>query len=269
MVNSQGLEGSLFVLLREEPLLRQILHRNSNQHSCTKLFGYLKTVHRELVALQLGSLGDLASSELRQASSKKRKLLDEKVNSVRANVAKGKEVMLRCSKVAFAAIRCFTLLQQYLREKLFLPLYTTLLALTASILHSICAVMVHFDDHIQMMAASVSEGLTVGKLPFSVELARSFVNKKSEPMLVIDDTLTTPVVSSPSLSPPPRVDKEENEEEPRGDVVVDMAALMGGDHGDEEPAPKKAKKSKKAKKAKKEKSSAHSDEIDEIFSHVF
>ena len=68
--------------------------------------------------------------------------------------------------------------------------------------------------------------------------------------------------------PPPRVDKDEDEEEPRGHVVVGMAAFMGVDHGDEETAPKKAKKSKKNKKPKKEKYSAHSDEIDEIFAHV-
>ena len=291
MVASDALQGSIENLLRERSLLEKLLYRNSNQHACTKIFGYLKLMYKEMVKLQLESVGNLASSELRGSSSKKRKLRDADVISVQINLAKGKDIMLRCSNVAFAAIRSFMLLQQYLRDKLFLPLYTTLLALTASVLHSACTLMVHFDDHTQMMAASISERLTSSKYRISIELARLFANEKSEALF--DETSTT--ISSHTIkdidSLPPssfsaaavsqadvKEKKHDEEFKPGGEVMVSMEAFITNAEriaAEEKdlPAPKKMKVKDKSRKERKNKRHGngvvnHKDEIDEIFASM-
>ena len=279
MVNLDALQSPIQTLVREQDLLKKILHRNSNQHACTKLFGYLKRVHKGLVTLQLDSVSGLASNELLGSSSKKRKLREFELESVQSNVAKGREIMDRCSKVAFAGIRSFTLLQQYLREKLFLPLYTTLLALTASILHSVCTLMVHFDDHTQMMAASISDRLASGSFPVSVELARMFANMKSDALVdhtakeVVDDVMVVTESSSPFSSlPPVRIEKGTEGERDTGDVVVNLASFRGSTQEKEEkevPAPKKAKvKDKSGKRGRTKEPKEAMDEIDEIFASV-
>ena len=282
MVNLDALQSPIQTLVREQDLLKKILHRNSNQHACTKLFGYLKRVHKGLVTLRLDSVSDLASNELLGSSSKKRKLREFELESVQVNVAKGREIMDRCSKVAFAGIRSFTLLQQYLREKLFLPLYTTLLALTASILHSVCTLMVHFDDHTQMMAASISDRLASRSFPVSVELARMFANMKSDALVdhtakeVVNDIMVVTESSSPfSSSPPVRIEKGTEGERDIGDVVVNLASFRGSTQEKEEkeekevPAPKKAKvKDKSGKRGRTNKPKEAMDEIDEIFASV-
>ena len=188
MVASDALQGSIENLLRERSLLEKLLYRNSNQHACTKLFGYLKLMYKEMVKLQLESVGNLASSELRGSSSKKRKLRDADVISVQINLAK----LLLCLDVVMWRLRRFALsccFSSTFATSCFYHFTLPPLALTASVLHSACTLMVHFGDHTQMMAASISERLTSSKYRISIELARLFANEKSEALF--DETSTT------------------------------------------------------------------------------
>ena len=238
-------------IVLDSAILRRILHRNSNQHGTTKLFGYLHKLHRRLGAVSGGGEG----------SDKHDSEIEFQFISV-------------YSEIAFLSLRCFTLVRQYLKERLFLPMYTTLLALSASILHASCVLLV--DSHDRHLGKT-----ELPPLPFGVELGHSVVmgrlslstdktNDATDNLDIpvsINNTETQADLAKGQITPFVR---ERDNEEP---VVFDMATLgkrKNGARDECETSNDVSPKAKKKKKKKKKKlgsfaSLEESDEIDEIF----
>lgn len=241
-------------LLRDAQILEKLLFRNKNQHSRTKVFGYLRKLQKCL----------------------------KKVNADLSSDSRAKDSDLQLigtlSDIAFVCLRCFTMVRRDLKEKLFLPLYTTLLALSSSILYASCVLMV--DYHGRCLRKS-----ELSTLPFSVELGNSVVRGGAH-LIPLEAGTSNGVEKAVSVeersqvqATPPEIEPEKVlDEEPSKleSVVFDMVAMLGKrkkgalsevgvQNTDRNPEPKKKKKKKKIQQ-KFDKDAG--EEIDEIFSGV-
>ena len=197
-------------------------------------------------------------------------------------------LIIGLNKVAFISLRCFTLVRKDLKERLFLPLYTTLVAISASILHASCVLMV--DCYKRYPSKS-----ELPTLPFSMELGDSVIRGGSGmiPLGANDQQqIDVAIIEERTHSSTKPLEKEIEKKHTRVDssksesVVFDMVAMLGKRKSvaledclqqtardqDSHKKQKKEQKDKKKKKkqqqlqksAKKEINDDASEEIDEI-----
>jgi len=129
MASSDDIDASIRALTEEAAVLSKVCTRNCNQHGKSKLFGYLrrasKTAARYLHAADVLALSAKAVQCLRTKSSQR------DINAS-ARILQQLRCMQRSTgEVVFCSLKAYVLLHISLRKKLYVPLFSMLLALSA------------------------------------------------------------------------------------------------------------------------------------------
>ncbi len=116
----------LSALDEEVSLVGKLLVRNANQHGRTKVFGYLRRARK--ITLEY-----LCPSELLELSNRGEQCLRTKASLRDQNASLHALTQMRCvlrssSDVIFCALRAYVLLCRALHKKIYVPLYSVLIA---------------------------------------------------------------------------------------------------------------------------------------------
>jgi hypothetical protein len=138
----------------EHKLLAQLLYRNHNQHSSTDLFSTLKSVNRNLKLLLPDKLLvvisklDASVKGAGQAKLSASDLADLFSGNIMTTAAV--DLVSLCVEQCITGAVC---VRRLLGKKVFLPLYSTLLALSARLLR--CLTEIHDFLHVQGSALAL------------------------------------------------------------------------------------------------------------------
>lgn len=142
---SQGLKETVVALKSEQQLLQQLIYRNHNQHSSSQLFSYLKNAARVLKLItpeRLHAAGTRCETALR--SSGQAKLTPPDISEiVDTHILLFAVVNMLTEAMAFT-LKANDLVRILLGKKLFLPLYTMLLAVSARLFSCLSELHKHF-----------------------------------------------------------------------------------------------------------------------------
>jgi len=142
---SQGLKEIVEDLKAEQLLLQQLIYRNHNQHSSSQLFSYLKNTARVLKLITPERINAATGRcELALRSSGQAKLSQIDISEIADT-----HVLLFAVVNMLAEAMCFTLkssdlVRILLGKKLFLPLYTMLLAISSRLFCCLSELHKHF-----------------------------------------------------------------------------------------------------------------------------
>lgn len=142
----------------EQRLLGQLIYRNHNQHSSTELFSWIKALNRNLKLLTTEKVHIVLTkleSAVRNASNTKLSVIDLKDVCVAHTMAHGGiNLVSVCLDYCF---KCSDCVRRLLGKKVFLPLYSMLLAISSRIFH--CIKEIH--DHLYIQASALTTQLKV------------------------------------------------------------------------------------------------------------
>lgn len=140
----------------EQRLLSQLIYRNHNQHGATQLLSYFKGLNRVLKLLTTEKLNFVNSKcELGIRASAQGKLtsLDLKQLFESQDVTTAAVNML--SEAIEITFQCADCVRRLLLKRLFLPLYTMFLAITARILGCLTGIHHHFYTQNNMLSSQL------------------------------------------------------------------------------------------------------------------
>lgn len=147
-------------LTAEQVLLSQLIYRNHNQHSSTQLFSYFKNMNRVLKLITperlLISLGKCESALKISAHVKVSQVDLLEVHEIHVMLFAVVNMLAEALGYTF---KCSDVVRRLLSKRLFLPLYTMLLAITARIFHCLSGIYDHF--YIQCNALTLQQQVTV------------------------------------------------------------------------------------------------------------
>lgn len=163
---SNDLKACTEQLSAEHRLLMQLIYRNHNQHASSQLFSYFKNLNRVLKLLtpeRVNATATKCEATLRSAAQGKVTQADlSEINET--HVLLFAVVNMTAQGLDFA-LKASDLVRHLLGKKLFLPLYTILLAISARIVHCLSDIFKHFS----MQCNALTLQLQVNKV-FSVIL---------------------------------------------------------------------------------------------------
>lgn len=146
--------GAIDSLRNETQILDRLLYRNRNQHGKTELFHLLRPVKKALADILQDALVERILQDNGSTTNSIEKLaLCEKKNGIRAETIDKISLHLssmiillnRCSEIYFWGHRAVVCLRERLCAKVFIPLYTVLLALMARVLRCNCTLLVELE----------------------------------------------------------------------------------------------------------------------------
>lgn len=134
-------------LAAEQKLLAQLIYRNHNQHSSTELFSYLKSLNRQLSMLASDKLL-IALSKLEDSikDASQSKLAQSDLGALFVTNGISCLTLHLISSAVQTCLRCGSCVRRLLAKKIFLPLYSMLLAISARIFTCLGGLHDHFYD---------------------------------------------------------------------------------------------------------------------------
>lgn len=145
----------------EQKLLSQLIYRNHNQHGSTQLFSYYKGLSRHLKMLTMDKLNTVNTKcESAIKSSAQTKLSSQDLKQLFEVQYMTTYAVNLLSETIETSLKCADVVRRSLSKKLFLPLYTMLLAITARILN--CLIGIH--QHFWMQCSLLSSQLQVSQI---------------------------------------------------------------------------------------------------------
>jgi len=151
MASSDEIAASIHALAEEASVLSKVIIRNCNQHGKSKLFGYLRRASKT-------ATGYLSVSDVLALSEKAEQCLRSKTSVRDLHAAAHALQQLRCmlrssGEVVFCSLKAYALLHQSLRKKLYVPLFSVLLALCARLTIAASGVYQHADRQCSYVAS--------------------------------------------------------------------------------------------------------------------
>ena len=127
------MNSSVESLQEECVILGKLLRRNFNQHGTTRLFGYLRRAYKTCDAYlqdsKINSVIEKGLYILRKTSSNSS---SNNGGSDYKRILKLHQNIIRsCSEVILCVVRAYSLLKQQLHRKVYVPLFTVLLAISS------------------------------------------------------------------------------------------------------------------------------------------
>ncbi len=123
--------ASLELLTNDCEALGKLLKRNANQHGKSRLFGYLKRAYKTC-SMYLQET-DVAAVEASGTSLLRRKASNIRgdMNTCNTVLRHHENVVRSCAEVIMCSLKAYALLQQQLKKKIYVPLFTILLAVSS------------------------------------------------------------------------------------------------------------------------------------------
>lgn len=129
----------------EQKLLSQLIYRNHNQHGSTQLLSYYKGLSRHLKLLSTDKLNTVNNKcESAIKSSAQTKLTSQDLKQLFEVQYLTTAAVNLLSETIEITLKSADVVRRSLSKKLFLPLYTMLLAITARILSCLVGIHQHF-----------------------------------------------------------------------------------------------------------------------------
>ena len=142
---SQGLKEIVDDLKAEQLLLQQLIYRNHNQHSSSQLFSYLKNTARVLKLITPERIHAAAGRcELALRSSGQAKLSQTDISEIADTHVLLFAVVNMLGDAMNFTLKSSDLVRILLGKKLFLPLYTMLLAISSRLFCCLAELHKHF-----------------------------------------------------------------------------------------------------------------------------
>jgi len=135
------LDEALGLLRQEEELLGKLLYRNHNQHGKAKLFTYLRRVRRSLPNLQRDATSDLCRAGEAVLRLKTSSASSSDVSQRIDCLGNQFKVIRTCLDGGEYCAKALEVLKDHLGKQLFVPLFTTLVALTSRILQCLASIL--------------------------------------------------------------------------------------------------------------------------------
>ena len=183
-----AMDEALGLLQVEESLLGKLLYRNQNQHGKSKLFNYLKRVRRTLLFLprdRVSELNKLGEAVLRLKTSSSSSGDMSSRLEVLSNQQKATRACLECGEYCLKAL---DVLKDQLTRQLFVPLFTTLLALTCRILQCVSTIVVAVQSQHQALVVqlkNVSLLSSKNKIAITDAMDRARLSSEQELLLSV------------------------------------------------------------------------------------
>lgn len=123
--------ASLELLTNDCEALGKLLKRNANQHGGSRLFGYLKRAYKTCSTYLQET--DVAAVEVSGTSLLRRKVsnISGDMSTCNTVLRHHENVVRSCAEVIMCSLKAYALLQQQLKKKIYVPLFTILLAVSS------------------------------------------------------------------------------------------------------------------------------------------
>lgn len=135
-----SLHSALQMLESEAAILHRLYYRNHNQHGKSKLFGYLKQVKKTIPFLNMDQVLQLNKNGEAVMRLKTSVTNNSDVNNRLECLVNQHKAMSACLECANFCTKAMIVLTDQLKGQLFVPLFTTLLSLTARIFHCLTSI---------------------------------------------------------------------------------------------------------------------------------
>lgn len=143
---SSSLKVCIDNLSAEHGLLVQLIYRNHNQHSSTHLFSYFKNLNRVLKFITPERLNiTVAKCETTLRSAAQAKVTQTDLSEINETLILIFAMVNMTAQALDFALKSSDLVRHLLSKKLFLPLYTMLLAISARITCCLSGIFEHFS----------------------------------------------------------------------------------------------------------------------------
>lgn len=139
-------------LENEQAILNKLIYRNNNQHGKTQIFSYLKGINNQLKlisSVRIRKLNEYAEGSIRMASLQKISQLD--LGEIVGNVELIYEALNLTVSISNSCSKLYQDLVSLLSRKVFVPLYSLLLALVARTAKSLLIITLHFEVRFQAL----------------------------------------------------------------------------------------------------------------------
>jgi hypothetical protein len=140
----------------EALLLSQLIYRNHNQHNATELFSHLKSTNRLLKMLtkqRLAAVCARCDSSLRTSTSSKLSTSDiHDLFSAHTMIVAATDL---CAETLHRCYGGSTCVRICLAKRIFAPLYSMMLAITARLLRCLQSVFLHFHKHSSLLLSQL------------------------------------------------------------------------------------------------------------------